>query len=88
MGELIYVVSEGEFELVHELADGGEELIKVASRGDYFGEMGVLFHMPRSATARARTDATVVGYTAQAFRERLGMGGMRDLIEHRELASD
>jgi putative ABC transport system ATP-binding protein len=88
MGELIYVVSEGEFELVHEMADGGEELIKVASRGDYFGEMGVLFHMPRSATARARTDSTVVGYTAPAFRERLGMGGVRDLIEHRELAGD
>jgi putative ABC transport system ATP-binding protein len=88
MGELIYVVKEGEFELVHEMADGGEELIKVAGRGDYFGEMGVLFHMPRSATARARTDATVIGYTAQAFRERLGVGGMRDLIGHRELADD
>ncbi|OBJ54817.1 ATP-binding cassette domain-containing protein [Mycobacterium sp. 1423905.2] len=88
MGELIYVVTDGEFELVRELADGGEELIKVATPGDYFGEMGVLFHMPRSATARARTDATVVGYTAQAFRERLGMGGVHDLIEHRELASD
>ena len=88
MGELIYVVHEGEFELVHELADGGEELIKVAGPGDYFGEMGVLFHMPRSATARARSNAKVVGYTAQAFRERLGVGGMRDLIEHRELNSD
>jgi putative ABC transport system ATP-binding protein len=88
MGELIYVVTDGEFELVHEMADGGEELIKVAGRGDYFGEMGVLFHMPRSATARARTDATVIGYTAQAFRERLGAGGMRDLIGHRELASE
>jgi putative ABC transport system ATP-binding protein len=88
MGELIYVVSKGEFELVHELADGGEELVKVAGPGDYFGEIGVLFHMPRSATARARTDATVVGYTAPAFRERLGAGGVRDLIEHRELATE
>jgi putative ABC transport system ATP-binding protein len=88
MGELIYVVTDGEFELVHEMADGGEELIKVAGPGDYFGEMGVLFHMPRSATARARTDATVIGYTAQAFRERLGAGGMRDLIGHRELANE
>jgi putative ABC transport system ATP-binding protein len=85
MGELIYVVTKGEFELVHELADGGEELIKVVRPGDYFGEIGVLFHMPRSATARARTDATADGYTAPAFRERLGMGGVRDLIEHRKL---
>lgn len=86
MGDLIYVVSEGEFEIVHELADGGEELFKVVGPGDYFGEIGVLFHLPRSATVRARTDATAVGYTAPAFRERLGAGGLRDLIEHRALA--
>ncbi|KZS71952.1 glutamine ABC transporter ATP-binding protein [Mycobacterium kansasii] len=88
MGDQIYVVSQGEFEIVHELADGGEELVKIAGPGDYFGEMGVLFHLPRSATVRARTDATAVGYTALAFRERLGTGGLRDLIEHRELAGD
>ncbi|OBA84100.1 glutamine ABC transporter ATP-binding protein [Mycobacterium sp. 1164966.3] len=87
-GELIYVVTEGEFELVRELANGGEELIKVVGPWDYFGEIGVLFHMPRSATARARTDATVIGYTAPAFRKRAGMGALRDVIEHRELASD
>ena len=82
MGELIYLVSEGELDIVRELADGGEELVKVAKPGDYFGEIGVLFHMPRSATVRARTDATVVGYTAQAFRERLGVSGLGELIDH------
>ena len=88
MGDLIYVVSEGELDIVRELANGGEELVKIAGPGDYFGEMGVLFHIPRSATVRARTDATVVGYTAQAFRERLGVSGLGELIEHRELASN
>jgi putative ABC transport system ATP-binding protein len=88
MGELIYVVSDGEFDIVRELADGGEELVKVAGVGDYFGEIGVLFNLPRSATVRARTDATAVGYTAQAFRERLGVKGLSDLIERRELAID
>ncbi|MCV7410283.1 glutamine ABC transporter ATP-binding protein [Mycobacterium florentinum] len=88
MGDLIYVVSEGEFDIVRELADGGEELVKVAGPGDYFGEIGVLFHMPRSATVRARTDATAVGYTAQAFRERLGATGIGELIGQHALASD
>jgi putative ABC transport system ATP-binding protein len=88
MGELIYLVSEGELDIVRELADGGEELVKVAGPGDYFGEIGVLFHMPRSATVRARTDATVVGYTAQAFRERLGVSGIGELLEHRELPKE
>ena len=86
MGDLIYVVSEGEFDIVRELADGGEELVKVAGPGDYFGEMGVLFHMPRSATVRARTDATAVGYTAQAFRERLGAAGISGVVGQHELA--
>ncbi|OBI87618.1 ATP-binding cassette domain-containing protein [Mycobacterium sp. 1245805.9] len=88
MGELIYFVSDGEFEIVRELADGGEELVKVSGPGDYFGEIGVLFHMPRAATARARTDATVVGYTAPAFRQRLGDGGISDMIKHRKLAAE
>jgi putative ABC transport system ATP-binding protein len=88
MGDLIYVVSEGKFEIVHELADGGEELVKVVGPGDYFGEIGVLFHMPRSATVRACTDATVVGYTAQAFRERLGVTGIAALIGQRESAGE
>lgn len=88
MGDLIYVISEGEIEIVRELAGGGEELLWVAEAGDYFGELSPLFHMPRSATARARTDATVIGYTVATFRERLGTTGIRDLIQHRPLDVD
>ena len=88
MGNLIYVVSEGELDIVRELAGGGEELVRVATAGDYFGEIGTLFGLPRSATVRARTDAVVVGYTGRAFRERLGPAGVRDVIEGRELAID
>jgi putative ABC transport system ATP-binding protein len=85
MGDLIYVVAAGEIRLSRELASGGEEMVRVSAPGDYFGEMGPLCGLPRSATARARTDATVVGYTVQAFRERLGPTGMRGLIGRRSL---
>jgi putative ABC transport system ATP-binding protein len=88
MGDLIYVVSDGEFEIVRELADGGEELLRVATAGDYFGEIGTLFGLPRSATVRARTDAEVIGYTGKAFRERLGPAGVRHAIEGREVSID
>jgi putative ABC transport system ATP-binding protein len=84
MGDCIYVVAEGELEIVRELADGGEESLKTATPGDYFGEMGPLFGLPRSATVRARTAATVIGYTVQQFRERLGATGVRDIIEHKD----
>jgi putative ABC transport system ATP-binding protein len=88
MGDCIYVVSEGEIDLVRELASGGEELLKTATEGDYFGEMGPVFSLPRSATARARTASTVIGYTVQQFRERLGTTGSRDIIEHRDLKDE
>ena len=88
MGDSIYVVTEGEIEMVRELATGGEGVLKVAGPGDYFGEMGPLFALPRSATARARTEATVVGYTVQGFRELLGTLGSQDLIAHKALHRD
>jgi putative ABC transport system ATP-binding protein len=88
MGDLIYVVSNGELEIVRELAGGGEELLRVAMAGDYFGEIGTLFGLPRSASVRARTDAEVIGYTGKAFRERLGPAGVRDVIGGREVSID
>ncbi len=88
MGDLIYVVSEGELDIVRELSGGGEELLRVVTAGDYFGEFGTLFGLPRSATVRARTDAEVIGYTGKAFRERLGPAGVHDVIKGRELAID
>ena len=86
ISDLIYIVSEGELELVRQLTGGGEEVLRVLNAGDYFGEIGPLFGLPRSATARARTDATVVGYSIPAFRELIPAAGMRDLIAGRELA--
>ena len=87
MGDLIYIVCEGELEIVRELVDGAEQLMRIAKPGDYFGEIGPVFGLPRSATVRARTDAVVVGYTVRSFRERVGASGMRDVIEGRELAA-
>ena len=88
MGDLIYIVTKGEIEITRELPGGSVEMLALATEGDYFGEIGPLFHLPRSATAQARTDATVVSYTVRAFREQLGAAGTRDLIEHRPLQAE
>lgn len=71
MGDLIYVVAEGELEVVGESEDGTEKLLKVITPGEHVGELGPLFRMARSATVRARTDAVVNGYTVEAFRKLL-----------------
>jgi putative ABC transport system ATP-binding protein len=67
-GERIYVVEQGEIEIVSERADGTEEVKTVVTAGGYFGEMGPLFGVPRSATARARTRARLMGYTTRDFK--------------------
>jgi len=77
-GDRIYVVERGTIEIVAERDDGGEEVRTVVTAGGYFGEMGPLFGIPRSATARARTAAEVMGYTTRDFKDRTGPGA--DLV--------
>lgn len=47
-------------------------LLKIGEPGDYTGEIGPVFRMPRSASVRVRADATVISYSVDAFRERFG----------------
>jgi len=72
--DLVYIVEEGEIEVVRDLADGGEEVLAELGPGSYFGELGPLFGLRRSATARAGGPAVVTGLTIAAFRERTGDG--------------
>ena len=88
LADLIYVVSDGELEVLRQRPGGGHEVLRVARIGDHFGELGPVFGLPRSATVRARTDAAVVGYSVPAFRQRLGAAAGPGVNERRELALD
>ena len=48
--------------------------------GDYFGEMGPLFGLPRSATARATEPTVVTGYSVKDFRDKLGIERLGDIV--------
>lgn len=85
MGDSIYVVAEGEVVIVRELASGGEETISTVRPGDYFGEMGPIFGLPRSATVRATVPSKVIGYSVQAFRERMGAAGSAEAVDQKIL---
>ncbi len=52
---LVYVIDEGEVDVIRVLADGSEEPIRVMKAGQYFGELGPTLGFPRSASVRART---------------------------------
>jgi putative ABC transport system ATP-binding protein len=69
--ELVYLVEEGEVELVRLLSDGGEELLARHGPGRYFGELGPMFGLRRSATARATTPSRIVGLPLSEFRRRV-----------------
>ena len=77
LGELVYVVAEGEIDLWRQLAEGGEAHIHTCAAGEYFGELAPLLGFPRSATARARTNCVVHGVTVQEVREKAGAEGVR-----------
>jgi putative ABC transport system ATP-binding protein len=79
-GDRVYVVDQGEIELLRVRADGGEELLSLAKDGDYFGELAPLFGLQRSATARARTDCIVTSYSIRDFRAMVQPGSVADLI--------
>ena len=66
--DLVYVVNSGRVEILRERDDGEAELLTVVGAGGYFGELGPMLKLPRSATARALGPVTLTGYPVQQFR--------------------
>jgi putative ABC transport system ATP-binding protein len=74
-GDLVYVVEDGEIEIFQVRADGSEEHVAVVGAGNYFGELGPMLNLPRSAWARARRPSRLTGYTVRAFRRKFPAPG-------------
>ena len=66
--DFVYWINDGEVDVIRVLADGQEESLARLGEGQYFGELGPLLGFPRSASARARTDVTLMQYGIRAFR--------------------
>jgi putative ABC transport system ATP-binding protein len=79
--DLVYVVEEGRIEIVRTRDDGGEEIVAVVPEGAYFGELGPMFGLRRSATARAVGPAVLTGYGLRDFRERFHVSAPAVLSE-------
>jgi putative ABC transport system ATP-binding protein len=80
--DLVYTIEDGQVEIVRQRADGTEELVALLGPGRYFGELGPLFGLRRSATARAVGHAVVTGYTPRDFRDLVGSGRVAEAIKH------
>jgi CRP/FNR family cyclic AMP-dependent transcriptional regulator len=59
-GDLFYVVTEGQVEIIVRDADGSDIILHVAGPGDFFGELSMLTNEPRSARVRAVDQVTTL----------------------------
>jgi CRP/FNR family cyclic AMP-dependent transcriptional regulator len=67
-GTDFYVILDGEVEMV--VSDGEiTTVLAVLHSGDFFGEMAVFRHEPRSATARTRTESSLLFFNASTANE-------------------
>ena len=66
--DLVYLIQSGEIEILREKSDGEEEHVTVISPGGYFGELGPMLNLPRSASARALQPTVLTGHSVQQFR--------------------
>jgi len=62
----IYLIKEGQIEITK----GGKH-IAVLGEGDFLGEMGVIDGRPRSATAVAKTDVSVLVIDVEELKKRM-----------------
>ena len=71
-GENFYLILQGMLEVIKELPtiDGTRsERIAILERGETFGEMAIIDHMPRSATVRALEDTLTLQFNQDIFKK-------------------
>jgi putative ABC transport system ATP-binding protein len=66
--DLVYLVRSGEVEILRETGDGTEEHVTLIGPDGYFGELGPMLNLPRSASARAVGPTLLTGSSIQHFR--------------------
>ncbi len=85
LGTEMYVIHAGEIEIIRR----GQKNTRLAvlEKGDFFGEIGLLEHSPRSASARVRADATLLRVDGAMFADliraqpEIAVGIMRRLCQ-------
>ena len=71
VGQDMYIIQDGQVEIVFNTASGTEERLAVLEQGDFFGEMAVLEGEPRTAGARALTACRVLPVSGGTFTKLL-----------------
>jgi MFS family permease len=72
--DFFYVINTGRFEVTQTDATGASRLLRQMGPGEFFGEIGLLSRIPRTATVTAMTDGTLVALDGAAFLELVETG--------------
>ena len=65
VGEALYVIADGEVEILQKGADGSLRALATLRAPQFFGEMSIIDKEVRSATVRAKTKATLLELTSE-----------------------
>jgi MFS family permease len=89
--DFFYVIGEGTVEVTQSSADGKVSVLRQMGPGEFFGEIGLLSGIPRTASVTAVTDGTLISLRGDAFLELVSAGpgltyGLLDL--HRGAIAD
>jgi CRP-like cAMP-binding protein len=60
-GDLMYVILEGEVEILKDAQAGSAKVLSTLGKGEFFGEMALIDDGPRSAAAVAKVDSKLLG---------------------------
>jgi hypothetical protein len=71
VGTEMFVIQSGSVEIYKRSRRGEENLLATLEKGDFFGEMSILEDVPRTASARAKTDCELVRINQSTFDEML-----------------
>ena len=68
--DFVYLVESGQIEIFRVDEQGQEEHLTLINPGRYFGELGPILNLPRTASARAVGPTVLTGCSVQQFRTR------------------
>ena len=82
IGDKLYLIVRGQVDVLATDPTGRQRLMAVLWPGDHFGEMALMWDMPRTATVRARTAVELYSLNKEDFNTLLAtVPGLRDRLE-------
>jgi CRP-like cAMP-binding protein len=81
-GDRAYVIDSGSVKISRIRPDGSHLVLALLGRGDLFGELSLIDHLPRSATAESLGDVELISLDRDTFTRQTGMdsAGLRGIM--------